>query len=284
LLDWTTQFFQKKGSSEARLDAQLLLAHVLGCSKVALYTRYTEEPTESQRAQFRELVQHRVNGCPVAYLLGTREFFSLDFEVNPAVLVPRGDSGYLVSECLALARQQSGPRILDVGTGSGCLAIAIAKHQKDAILTASDISAAALTVARRNADKHQLSERIRFLEGDLFAPVPTGEPFDFIVSNPPYIRTDVWLTIAPQVRDHEPRLALDGGPDGFAILDRLIAEAPGYLVSGGYLLVEIGYDQETEARNRFERQGCWEAVKTTIDGAGHPRVLRARLAGRPRNE
>lgn len=272
LLTWTTDFLKGKGAEEARLDAQLLLAHVLGCDKVALYTRFAEEPTEPQRAAFRELVQRRAKGCPVAYLLGTREFFSLTFEVTPDVLIPRGDTGILVNECLDAIKPLAQPRVLDVGTGSGCVAVAVAKQSRQARVTATDVSPKALAVARRNAERHKVE--VRLLEGDLFDAAPAGERFDVIVSNPPYVRRGVLATLATEVRDHEPRLALDGGEDGFAVIDRLIAGAAGRLEPGGTLLIEIGHDQEAEGRARLERAG-WTA-KTAHDAAGLPRVLRAR--------
>jgi release factor glutamine methyltransferase len=276
LLEWTTKFLGEKGAASPRLEAQVLLAHALKCSRTALYTRFEDVPPDAERAAFRELVQRRVKGSPVAHLVGRKEFFSLEFEVGPAVLVPRADSEWLVTECLTLAKPMTAPRLLDVGTGSGCLAVALASQHKTAVVTAIDLSADALAVARRNAARHKLDERIRFLEGDLFAPVPEGERFDFIVSNPPYIPTAVIATLAAEVRDHEPRLALDGGGDGFVVIDRLLAESPKYLEVGGYLLLEIGYDQEAEGRKRFEAAG-WELGKTIQDAEGRARVLRGRL-------
>ncbi len=276
LLQWTTGYLQTKGCESARLEAQLLLAHALGCSRTALYTRYEELPAESDRLRFRELVTARVKGQPVAHLLGRKEFFSLEFEVSPAVLVPRPDTEWLVTECLALAKAMPAPRILDVGTGSGCVAVAVAARHKTAVLTASDISPEALAVARRNADKFQLGGRIRFLEGDLYAPLEPGEQFDFILSNPPYIPSEVLAGLAPEVRDHEPRLALDGGPTGFAVIDRLIAGAGEHLAPGGYLMFEIGFDQEAAARERVEKQPGYELGNTVHDNAGHPRVIVAR--------
>ncbi len=276
LLDWTTRFFEGKGVEDGRLEAQLLLAHALACTRTSLYTRFDEEPAEAQRTRFRELVQRRVKGCPVAHLLGRKEFFSLEFEVGSDVLVPRQDTEWVVTECLTLAKAMTSPAILDVGTGSGCMAIAVAAQHKGARLTASDLSEPALVVARRNAAKHKLSERICFLHGDLFAPLPADERFDFILSNPPYIPRAQLERLAPEVRDREPRLALDGGEDGFAVIDRLIAEAPRHLRPGGFLIVEIGFDQEANARARFESHRGYELAKTIQDTAGHPRVLRAR--------
>jgi release factor glutamine methyltransferase len=279
LLDWTTRYLTGKDIENPRLDAEVLLSHALGCKRIELYTRHDDEPPEETRAKFKELVQQRVKGCPVAYLVGRKEFFSLELEVNRDVLIPRPDTESVVGECLRLAKEIAAPQILDIGTGSGCLAVAVAKYHKTAYVTAVDVSAAALAVAARNAGKHGVAERIRFLEGDLFAPVPAGERFDLILSNPPYIPHGDIAGLAVGVREYEPHLALDGGADGYAVFDRLIAGAPERLKPGGYLIVEIGAPQEESARQRIEAVGVYELGKTILDGSGHPRVLRARGAG-----
>ncbi len=244
LLDWTTKFLGQKGSESPRLDTEVLLAHALGCKRIDLYARHTEEAPEAARQKFRELVRQRVEGCPVAYLVGRKEFFSLEFAVNRAVLIPRPDTECVVGECLRLAKSVAEPRVLDIGTGSGCLAVAVARHHKTAQVTAVDISPEALAVASSNAGKNGVGERIRFVQGDLFASLPSGEQFDFILSNPPYIPREDLDKLPAGVRDYEPRVALDGGPDGFAMFDRLVAEAPERLNPGGYLLIEIGSPQE----------------------------------------
>jgi release factor glutamine methyltransferase len=276
LLDWTTKYLGEKGSESPRLDTEVLLAHALGCKRIDLYARHTEEAPEQGRQKFRALVRQRVEGCPVAYLVGRKEFFSLEFEVNRAVLIPRPDTECVVDECLRLAKGMPEPHILDIGTGSGCLAVAVAKHHKTARVTAVDISPEALGVASANAGKHGVAERIRFLHGDLFGPIPATERFDFILSNPPYIPHDDIDKLAPGVRDYEPRAALDGGADGFAVFDRLIAEAPAHLKTGGYLVIEIGSPQEAPAREKLSRYAGYELAKTVHDGSGHPRVLLAR--------
>ena len=170
LLDWTKPYLAQKGAEFPQLDAEVLLAYALGWKRIELYTRYEEEPSEETRAKFKELVQQRVKGCPVAYLVGRKEFFSLELEVNRDVLIPRPDTETVVSECLRLMKEMTSPQVLDIGTGSGCLAVAVAKYHKTAQVTAIDVSAAALAVASRNAGKHGVAERIRFLDGDLFAP------------------------------------------------------------------------------------------------------------------
>jgi release factor glutamine methyltransferase len=276
LLDWTAGFLKQKGSESPRLDAEVLLAHALGCRRLDLYTRYEEPAPEDGRQRFRELVRQRIEGCPVAYLVGRKEFFSLEFEVNRDVLIPRPDTECVVVECLRLAKALAEPRVLDVGTGSGAIAVAVARQHKGARVTAVDVSAAALAVAARNAAKHGLAERVRFLEGDLFGPIPAGERFDFILSNPPYIAREDMENLPVGVRHYEPHLALDGGPGGYAVFDRLIAEAPRFLEPGGYLIVEIGSPQEGPARERVAARPDYELGKTIRDGSGHPRVLVAR--------
>jgi release factor glutamine methyltransferase len=280
LLEWTITFLNQKGSESPRLDAEVLLAHALGCKRIELYTRHTEPAPEEGRQKFRELVKRRVEGCPVAYLVGRKEFFSLEFEVSPAVLIPRPDTECVVDECLRLAKEMAAPRVLDVGTGSGNLAVAVAKHHKGARVTAVDLSPEALAVAGANAARHGLGERIRFLEGDLFAPLAAGERFDFILSNPPYIPQGEIAGLPAGVRDYEPHLALAGGEDGYAVFDQLVRQAPTYLQAGGYLIVEIGAPQEEQARRRIQEQGGYELARTILDGSGHPRVLRARWGGK----
>jgi release factor glutamine methyltransferase len=274
LLNWTAKYLAGKGAEYPRLDAEVLLAHVLGCQRVDLYgMRFADGASEEVRQQYKDLIRRRLEGCPVAYLVGRKEFFKLALEVGPAVLIPRPDSEVLVTECLDLARKQPAPRVLDVGTGAGNLAIAIAHQHKGAQVTAVDLSADALAVARRNAERHGVAERIRFLAGDLFEPLAAGERFEFIVSNPPYIPHDDIPALPVGVRHCEPHLALDGGPDGYQVFDRLIAGARDYLVPGGYLLVEIGAPQESPARQRLGACPGYELGPTVHDYSGHPRVL-----------
>jgi release factor glutamine methyltransferase len=276
LLDWTAGFLKQKRSESPRLDAEVLLAHALGCRRIDLYTRYEDPAPEDGRQRFRELVRQRIEGCPVAYLVGRKEFFSLEFEVNRDVLIPRPDTECVVVECLRLAKPLAEPRGLDVGTGSGAIAVAVARQHKGARLTAVDLSPAALAVAARNAAKHGVADRVRFLEGDLFGPVPAGERFDFILSNPPYIAHEDMDRLPVGVRHYEPHVALDGGPGGYAVFERLVEEAPRFLEPGGYLIVEIGSPQEGPARQRIEARPEYELGKTVRDGSGHPRVLVAR--------
>jgi release factor glutamine methyltransferase len=276
LLTWTDQFFAQKGSRSPRLDAELLLAHALQCSRMEIYTRYHDVAGEEERQRFRELVRKRSEGCPVAYLVGRKEFYSLSLEVNPAVLIPRPATETLVMECLKLARDITAPRILDIGTGSGNIAIAVARNKPDAPVTATDISPESLEVARRNASANKVAERIRFLQGDLFQPISQGERFQFIVSNPPYVSDDEWNRLEVNVRDYEPRSALQAGAEGLDIIERLIREAPPFLEPGSYLMFEIAPGQEEAVRRLLESVQGLKAGNTFLDGDALPRVAWAR--------
>ncbi len=279
LLDWTAKYLAQKKMDYPRLDAEVLLAHAAGCKRIDLYGMRFDEPAAAEvRQRYKDLIRRRLEGCPVAYLVGRKEFFGLELEVSPAVLIPRPDSELVVMECLELAKIKARPRIVDIGTGSGNLAVAVAKNHPAAEVTAIDRSPDALALARRNADKHGVAGRMRFLEGDLFAPL-ADERFDFILSNPPYIPREDLDKLPPGVRDYEPRLALDGGPGGFAVFERLIDQARRHLVPQGYLLVEIGAPQEGPARARIAAYPEYELADTIHDFSRHPRVLRARLAG-----
>ena len=215
LLGWTADFLRKKGNESPRLEAEILLAHALGCPRIELYTRSDEEPPEPTRTAFKALLKRRLDGEPVAHLVGKREFYALPFKVTPDVLVPRPETELLVMKCLEHVKPAADPRVLDVGTGSGCVAVAVAKNHKTARVTAADASPAALAVARENAAANGVAERVRFLEGDLFAAVPAGETFDAVASNPPYIATAEIATLQPEVRDREPRPPWTAGRTGW---------------------------------------------------------------------
>ncbi len=267
LLDWTAKHLAQKGADSPRLDAEVLLAHAVGCKRIDLYgLRFAEEASTEVRQKYKELIRRRMEGCPVAYLVGKKEFHGLEFEVGPAVLIPRPDSEHVVLEGLLLAKDWPAPQIIDLGTGSGNLAVTLAKNHPAALVTATDQSAAALQVARTNAVKHGVLERVRFLEGDLFAPVPAADTFDLVVSNPPYIAHQAMKNLPAGVRDYEPHLALDGGPGGFAVFDRLVEQARVRLKPGGFLLVEIGAPQEEAARrgSANSRSMSWRGQSSII--------------------
>lgn len=272
LLEWTEDYLRKKGFDSARLEAQILLAHALGCKKIDLYVRHDEEPAEDKRTTFRATIKKRAEGMPVAYLVGHREFYSLEFAVTPAVLIPRPETETLVMEALRRLRPLAAPRVLDVGTGSGAIAVAIAKLHKAASVTAVDVSPAALAVAAGNAQRHGVADRITFLEGDLFAPV-ARQTFDLVVSNPPYIADAEFASLDIGVREYEPRTALAGGADGLDFYRRIAADVCGYLAPGAAVMVEIGATQEAAVRELLA--AYLDPGPSFKDPAGRPRVATA---------
>lgn len=287
LLQWTTDFFIRRQVDEPRLSAELLLAHALRCTRMQLYTQFETEPPEPQLQPFRDLVKKRGDHVPVAYLVGKAWFYSLEFTVTPDVLIPRPDTETLVENIIMRVRQTPGwetANILDLCTGSGCIAITLAKHLPNAHIVASDISEKALAVAAENAKMLGVADRIQFLHGDLFAPVLALAPplrFHVVASNPPYIAADAMTGLAPQVRDHEPRLALDGGPDGLEIVRKIIAGASPCLIPGGLLAVEIAYDQAPAAQAAFAEAGWLTGTKLLRDAASRDRCIMAFKAQGP---
>jgi len=277
IIDWTTAHLKKHGSDTPRLDAEILLAHARGCRRIEIYTRFDEVLSERERSAMRDLVRRRAQSEPVAYLVGHREFFSLDFQVTPAVLIPRPDTETLVVELLDVAKPLSAPRILDVGTGSGCIAIAAAVNHPTAQITATDANDAALAVARENARQHRVVERIAFRSGDVFAPVEQDEPFDIVVSNPPYIAEHEKETLQNDVRKYEPHEALISGPSGLEVLFRLIDEAPRHLAPAGTLMLEISPEQSKAVAGRMDSSGRFEDIRVVKDLPGLARVVRGRL-------
>jgi release factor glutamine methyltransferase len=276
ILEWTAAHLEKHGSEAPRLEAEILLAHSRGCRRIELYTHFDDVVGEGARAEMRELVRRRAAAEPVAYLVGHREFFGLDFRVTPDVLIPRPDTETLVVELLEIARSIPEPRILDVGAGSGCIVVAAAVNLPRATLTAVDISPKALGVARQNAAQHGVAGRIRFLEGDLFGPLEAGEQFDVIASNPPYVADGELETLGDNILRHEPRIALSAGPDGLAIISRLIADAPQYLAPAGHLLLEISPEQAAAVTGLLKSAQVYEGIATAKDLSGRVRVVRAR--------
>jgi release factor glutamine methyltransferase len=274
LLNWTTGFLRDRGSESSRLDTEVLLAHALGCERIALYTQFNDVPRDVAREAFRDLVRRRSLGTPVAYLVGHKEFFSLDFEVTPAVLIPRPDSEFAVLEFLRIAKPMASVAAIDIGTGSGNLAIATTHQHRGARFWAVDRSAEALQVARRNATRHGVADRIEFLEGNLFDPLPQDVQVDCILSNPPYISSDEIPKLAVGVRDFEPHAALDGGPTGLETVTEIVGRASRYLKAGGQLILEIGAPQEAAVRALFDGAD-YELLPTIRDYAGHARVISA---------
>lgn len=250
-------------------EARLLLCHVLGVALAALEAHPEGKVSPQETADFRALAARRAAGEPIAYLMGRREFYGLDFQVTPAVLIPREETELLVD----IAVEQPVQRILDLGTGSGCLAIAVAKQLPQAEVTAVDVSAAALAVARGNAARHGVT--VRFLQGDWFAPVE-GERFDLILANPPYVAAADPHLAQGDVR-FEPRGALAAGPDGLDEIRRIVATAPAHLAPGGRLYLEHGYDQARAVAALLDAAG-FVAIAQRRDLAGILRVSGGRRA------
>ncbi len=285
LLQWTTGWLTRHGIDQPRLAAELLIAHAFGCRKIELYTRFDVAASPDQLAALRALVQKAAEHAPVACLIGRKEFYSLEFEVTPDVLIPRPETETLVQKTIDLcrARPDTPARILDLGTGSGCIAISIARYVPTAAVTAADISAAAIDVARRNAERHGLAARIRFCMADWLdlaaEDVPPGG-FDLIVSNPPYIAAAECDTLPRNVRDYEPRIALDGGADGLAFYRRLATGYEGRLRYGGEILVEVGAGQRDAVVGIFTAQGRFVHAGTYRDPTDpHDRVIHLRHQG-----
>lgn len=275
VLDWTRDWFQKKGIESARLDAEVLLAHALGVQRVMLYARYDQPLKKEELEKIRALVSRRAKGEPVAYVVGEREFWSLPFIVSPAVLIPRPDTEVLVEVALEHLKGVEAPYVCDVGTGSGCIAVALAKELPASRLVAIDRSPAALEVARANAQRHVPGDRIELLEGDLLEGLGDRGPFHAIVANLPYVPEGDHTALMKDVRDHEPHDALFGGPDGLELVRRLVARAGRHLVPGGALILEGGHDQLGKMAAILSEAG-FEAPSVRRDYAGHERVVAAR--------
>ncbi|MDD4240995.1 MAG: peptide chain release factor N(5)-glutamine methyltransferase [Smithellaceae bacterium] len=264
------------GSPSARLDAEILLAHCLRCDRLDFLKNPERRLSESERTTYEGLVARRLRGEPVAYLTGRKAFWTLTLEVGPDVLIPRPDTEVLVEEALAVCRLAglAGPRILDVGTGSGAIALALAAELPGAQIVATDISAAALAVARRNARALGLAGGVTFLEGDLLGPVEGL--FDLIVSNPPYIGAAEYETLPAGIKNYEPRQALWAGQTGVEFYEKLIYQAPGSLREKGWLLLEIGAQQSRPVGDILARAGFYEDITIRADYAGLSRVIRGR--------
>jgi release factor glutamine methyltransferase len=279
LLTWTVDYLGRHGAENPRLDAEVLLANARGCRRIDLYAAYGDLADDPTRTAFRELVRRRAAGTPVAYLVGHREFYALDFEVTPEVLIPRPETELVVVALLDHVKQQAAGdnsiEIADVGTGSGILAVCVAKYVPNSQVTAIDISPAALTVARRNAERHDVAERIEFIESDLLASVPAEPQFDFIVSNPPYVSTAEMAALAADVREHEPKIALHAGQRGTDVIVRLVAQAVERLKPGGLLFMEVSPMIAADVEQLIRDSSTWMLGPTIRDLAGHARVVQA---------
>jgi len=267
VLSWTTTYLHEKGVENARREAEWLLCEVTGLDRMGLYLHFDKPLQEDELAAYRSLVLRRGRREPLQHIIGSQEFDGLEFIVSKDVLIPRYDTETLIEE---VVRRFPSPRtILDIGTGSGCIAIALARRLPEASITAVDISSEALVIARQNALRHGVT--IEFLQGSYFEAVGTRR-FDLIVSNPPYITTAELVDLQPEVRDFEPRLALDGGLDGLTAYRQIVSLASAHLVPSGYLVVEVGAGQAPEVSELFVEAG-FNTIVNTPDSAGIQRVV-----------
>ncbi|HYT49153.1 MAG TPA: peptide chain release factor N(5)-glutamine methyltransferase, partial [Pyrinomonadaceae bacterium] len=230
------------GVSEARMETSLLMAHVLSCGRTFLIAHANEILTPGQLQAFQSFVLRRAAGEPLQYVTGHQEFFKLDFEVTPDVLIPRPETELIVEVALEFLNGKTSPYFADIGTGSGCIAVSLLYELPNARAIAVDVSPSALEVARRNAERHRVSDRLRLIESDGFAAIGANESFDLIVSNPPYVSDEEIETLQREVR-REPARALAGGKDGFAVIRRLLKETTAFLRTGGHFIFEIGFGQ-----------------------------------------
>jgi len=268
---------QAAGIDQERRTAGLLLCHVMGIDRTHLLTRSKEQIGEAQYRDYLALVERRAAGEPLQYLTGHQEFYGLDFTVTPDVLIPRPETEFLIERVIKLAEEttQDAPLIVDVGTGSGCIAVTLAKQLPGARLIATDASRAALDVARTNAERHSVGDRIEFLEGDLLARLSElglEGAVDVLASNPPYVNEESREVLQREVRDWEPHAALFGGVDGLHFYRRLLAESPRYVKSGGYVVLEIGFSQ-VDSIFEMIAGGPFELIDITPDLQGIPRTL-----------
>lgn len=300
LLTWTTDYLKRAGSTSPRLDAEVLLAHARGCQRIELYTAFAEEPSEETRTAFRELVKRRAEGEPVAYLVGYKEFYSMTFEVTSDVLIPRPETEHLVVESLdrakSLLESKERLQIVDVGTGSGAIAVALAKHlleirrvsegsgdSQDSSqahasgfhrIFAVDVCPKALDLAKKNAHRHGIDDdQISFVEGDLLSWCEPSQQFDLVVSNPPYVSPSEFEQLPKTVRDFEPRHALVSEPEAGSVIAQLIGQAENHLQPGGYLIFEFSPMLESELSNLIANPQVWSSPKIIKDVAGLARVV-----------
>jgi release factor glutamine methyltransferase len=281
LLQWATNTLKDHQIENPRLNAELLLAHSLNLSREGLYTRLHRELWEREKGALERLIQRRISGEPLQYILGQQEFWSINFKVDPRVLIPRPETELLVEQGLRILSEKTfeqKPSILEIGTGSGAIAIALAREMTHIFLVATDISRDALVLAKENATSAGVRDRIQFVNGDLLGPFQPSRAtgvFDLIISNPPYIVQSEIGSLAREVRDFEPVIALDGGKDGLEFYRRLLSQTPSFLREGGWLLLEVGQGQAERVADQIQEHGTFLEPQILPDLAGIKRVVKA---------
>jgi release factor glutamine methyltransferase len=276
VLQWTAEYFGRKGVDQPRAGAEVLLAHMLGMERIQLYLNFDRPLSSEERTSYRELIRRRASREPTQYITGKQEFWSLEFAVTPDVLIPRPETELLVEKALELVGDTA-KRVLDLGTGSGAIAIALAHECPTIQVVATDRSCAALLVARRNASRHHVHEHISLVATDLFEGFSSSAAlFDVIISNPPYIDEGEFHQLAPEITRYEPNAALLAGPQGLAVIRRIIKQAPAYLKAGGSLLVEIGAGQAEILLPELSEDPRNDHFEIVRDYSGIQRILHIR--------
>jgi release factor glutamine methyltransferase len=279
LLNWVTEYLAGKGVDSPRLSAELLLCHVVGLTRIELYTQFDRPVPQQKLDQLHDLVRRAGLHEPVAYLTGRTEFYSIELDIGSDCLIPRPETELLVQRAIEFLRTRDGIQfVCDLCTGSGCIAVAIGRNFPDSRVIATDISAGALEVAARNVAKHHLHERIELLQGDLFEPLVEQldvNEFDLVVCNPPYVSSAEYETLAVNVKDYEPKSALLAGTDGLDIYRRLIGKIDEFLKPGAALMLEIGYAQGPAVRELLEQTGTFAEIKIEKDPHDNDRVVMA---------
>ncbi|WP_299976397.1 peptide chain release factor N(5)-glutamine methyltransferase [Desulfobacula sp.] len=280
ILVWTESYFKDHSIDSPRLTAQMLLAHSLGIKRLDLYLQHDRPLQKNELSDFKALIRRRIQNEPVAYIIGEKGFFESDFKVASEVLIPRPDTETIVEEALKVLNACQGnlksKTVLELGTGSGAIIVSLAKAAPDHLYFASDISVMALSIAKKNAEKIApkiINEKIHFFAGDWFSSLKAIPRFDLIVSNPPYIPTKDIQNLQPEIRQFEPIIALDGGRDGLACLRSILDGAHRYLVPGGIILLEMGFDQKEGVQNISKQYLQYQSIEFIRDLAGHSRVV-----------
>jgi release factor glutamine methyltransferase len=276
-LEWTANYFKQLGIAQSRSVAEILLANVLCCARIDLYLKHDQPLNAQELANYKKVIRRRAKYEPEAYIIGQKEFWSLNFEVSPDVLIPRPETECLVETVLSRIPADDAARVLELGVGSGAISVALAHERTGWQYWASDISFRAIRVARKNAVRLLGGNGIRFFVGRWFEPLDGGHArFDLVLSNPPYIPTNQLAQLQPEIQFFEPPGALDGGPDGLVSIARIIDSAHVFLKPGGYLLLEMGHDQMAGIKALVRRQAAYDRVDFRNDYSGYPRVALVR--------
>lgn len=275
ILKEATEILNKSGISAPRREASSLMAFVLRKDKTFLIAHSEYELLDEEILRFQSVLERRKNREPFQYIVGKQEFYGLDFIVTQDVLIPRPETELIVENALQILSKKNNPRFLEIGAGSGCISVSILHNAKNATARAIDISENALQIARKNAENHQVADRLDLKISDIFTEIKS-EKFDLIVSNPPYIDSEDFAGLQPEVRDFEPKFALTDGENGLSIIEKIIKDAPEFLKSEGFLLIEIGFSQSKEVREICSPK-IWQSVEFVQDLQDIPRMLKAKL-------